>query len=216
MTGRRRLSVSAEGPLRIGFSRDLAPLAALRRGRPHGVIVDLVTEALRRAKIAAQFLPCDDSSLLQQLERRAIDAAVPVAVTRERRRRFRFSEALVYTAAGWFVRRGAPPVVRTLLADSRIATPAHGPLATLVRRKFPQLVVIPTPDYITALDYVARGVVAAAALNLDVGRALAQQFPSISSPETGFYRLPLALAFRRIHAAALVRAVNVAIRGMKT
>jgi ABC-type amino acid transport substrate-binding protein len=172
---------------------------------------------LRRSGITAQFLALDDSELLTRLAHGSVDVIAPIAVTAERRKRVRFSAALVSTAAAWFIRRESGRSAGEAPAGGEtVATPSSGPLEALLRQRFPELMILPTPDYDAALDSVVRGRAAVAALNLHAGREHARRFPAILCPQSGFHGLQLALAFNRTPSSIGTLALDRAIRTMRS
>lgn len=175
--------------LRLGFDPEFAPLTCVETGRPAGSAVEIVRAACMRAGIALELVSAGlgargDVAGLQ------LDGFVCMAVTRGRTG-FTFSAPYMTTAAALFfgrrtVAQGKEQVTGGIVA----ATPRAGPLLDLLservgagrpaydRERVAIARVVPGTDYVDCLERVLRGEVDAAALNADVGRAMAARlFP---------------------------------------
>jgi len=190
--------------LRIGFNRDFYPLAHGDSERCSGIVIDIVKKALARTEFSVEFVPRSLNNLSRQFADGEIHAFAGIAITDERRRQVKFSTPLIDSGGAWFRLSGRESPLETA------ATPKAGPLAAVISSLFPDVHVQGTSGYDSALGLALAGDVDAAALNIQVGRHIAQRdYPGIFSlPESPFYRLQLALAFARETDLRLINAFN--------
>ena len=176
---------------RIGHDPDFPPLNFVENGASRGLVIDIVEQLFRRIGRDAVFVPVALAQLETALET-AIDGIAFQGIVPERRARLDFAQPYFDSGGAWFVRTGAP-----LPADgARIVTPAAGPLAGEVARKFPGLRLAKVANYHDALRAVLAGTADAAALNQQVGTYLCRRdfADAFTLPDRPFSPVPIAFA----------------------
>jgi ABC-type amino acid transport substrate-binding protein len=124
-----------------------------------------------------------------------IDGIAFQGIVPERRARLDFAQPYFDSGGSWFVRTGAP-----LPAEgARVVTPATGPLAGEVARKFPGLRLVKVAGYHDALSAVLAGTADAAALNQQVGAYLCRRdfAGAFTLPDRPFSPVPIAFAVKK-------------------
>ncbi len=196
--------------VRVAHAESFAPLAWRAGQRSRGLLIELAGAALRRAGRWPRYVPLAHAELLPALWAGRVDCVAALGVVPDRQERLRFSRPLLISGGAWFMTRASRwgP-----LAGGVIATPVSGPLAGIVRGRFPALRVLAVADYRAAFEAVLCGTAHAAALNFHAGRHQARKdFPGcFSIPEHPFAPVPMSIAFRPGACAALVDRVDDAI-----
>jgi len=186
---------------RIGHDPDLPPLNFVEHGASRGLVIDIVEVLFRRIGHEAVFAPAPLARLEAALGAE-IDAIAFQGIVPERRARLDFAEPYFESGGAWFVRAGSRPP-----ADgARVVTPAAGPLAGEVARKFPGLRLTTVASYRDALNAVREGAADAAALNQQVGTYLCRRdfADAFALPDRPFSPVPIAFAVAKgTHAALL-------------
>lgn len=186
--------------LSIGFDPEFTPISFTDdAGEADGRAVRLLRAACERAGVACRFVPVALAAQEARLVDGTVDAIAVMAATPERRARYGLSEPYLITGAAWFALKssGLRPFDPGA-APAAIATPATGPLVRVVAESWPHLAVLPVSGYREALDKVAGGEAAAAALNFDAGKHMCEVLHSgkFALPEQPFLEIPLAVACR--------------------
>jgi len=187
--------------IRIGFNPDFAPFAVFEKGLPTGITIERTVQVLEGAGIEATFIPEALPHMEKQLLAGVFDALAGVAATPDRADRLSYSKPLMITGGAWFVLAGTEWPADDALAQSapgrrRVVTPLAGPLAAVIRKRYPNLAIDACTDYGDALAAVVRSKADAAALNWQVGcMQVERDHPGrFALPDTPFIQIPLALA----------------------
>ena len=201
--------------MRIGYQADFAPFTWREGGVARGNLVDLLRRALEQIGLRATFVPVRPGNLERALDCGRIDVYCGVGVTPERARNLRLSPALAMTGAAWFRLRPRGARRSRSGEPQSVVTPKDGPLAPMLRLRFPHRRVHTRSDYRSSLAWVLDGQAEAAALNWHAGWHVAErefpgQFVRAARP---FLRLPVAAAYAGTVDEALVAALNGAIPG---
>lgn len=175
-------------PLRLGFDPEFAPLTWAEAGRPRGRAIEIVRDASARAGITLEFVPVGLAAPGSLVELH-LDGFACIAVT-PGRTDFTFSVSYLKTAAAFFFAQRTVEQAAQVAGRIAVATPRAGPLFDLLSKKAAAgqptdddgdvavARVVPGTDYQNCLHRVLRGEVDAAALNAEVGRAMAARlFP---------------------------------------
>ena len=178
--------------LRIGFDDPFRPLAWSVDGIAQGPLPAMAARVLAEAGYQWEFVPLRLEQSLAALADGAVDGLAFKAVVAERHD-IAFTQPLMTTAAALFRVADAPAMAMT------IATPRSGPLAGVLRRKFPHAALTLVDDYPAALAEVLAGRAHAAALNAHVGWHFAEDLHPgrFARPTDVLRKLPLAMAFRK-------------------
>jgi len=193
--------------VRVAHAESFAPLAWRAGQRSRGLLIELAGAALRRAGRWPRYVPLAHAGLLPALWAGRVDCIVGMGVVADRQERLRFSRPLLISGGAWFIARASRWGPR---AGGVIATPASGPLAGIVKARFPALRVLAVADYRAAFEAVLGGAAQAAALNFHAGRHQARKdFPGcFSIPEHPFAPVPMSIAFRPDACSALADRVD--------
>jgi ABC-type amino acid transport substrate-binding protein len=182
--------------LRVAVEESFAPFVQLENGRVIGLAVDILDALADRIGLSLEYVSGSASEIQAMIACGEADAIFPLAINPERQAKFDFSEALLSTGGALFVVAPNPtPANLGQLAGKKVATPGTGPLAAFLRAHAPETILIETQDYLEPLNMVVSGEVYAAALNLQAGCMLADQFHAgrLTRPDAYFLELPLAL-----------------------
>jgi ABC-type amino acid transport substrate-binding protein len=204
--------------VRVGHPTFLGPLMSVKNGKTTGLVASVLRAAAKRARLQIVFVPMS-SGYNRALRSGAVDAVAPMLITSKVRNTYDFTEVLVVTQGGLFVR--APqdaPSDLAKLSGKTIVTPSFGPFVAYIRKQFPAVHVVPTSSYNESLDRVLAGSAYAAALNVEEGAATvaASYAGKISVPTTPFLKEPLGLAVAKGTHADLVRRLNEALAAMRS
>jgi len=204
----------------VVVEESFAPFVQVEDGRVAGLAIDALDALARTAGLEIEYLPVPAARIQTILAEGRADAAFPLAVNPERLALFDFSDPVLVTGGGFFVSTPSPaPIHLDELQGIRIATPATGPLAAFLRAHAPDMILVPTSDYIEPLRMVVSGEADAAALNLEAGCILAERlFPGrITLPAAHFLKLPLALGVlkRNGEQSSILQRINAAIRTVR-
>lgn len=176
----------------IGYDPDFAPISfTIAGGEGEGRAIALLRETCAAADVACGFVPVVLADQEEALHSGKVDALAAMAVTPERKRRFDLSAPYLVTGAAWFALEPFDPE-----RSASIVTPASGPLVRIVAERWPHLAVLPATGYREALELVAGGEAAAAALNFDAGSFICERDfgGRFVLPQSPFLEIPLALA----------------------
>ena len=177
----------------IGYDPDFAPISFINaHGEGEGRAISLLREACAAADVACGFVPVVLADQEDALHSGKVDALAAMALTPERKRRFDLSAPYFVTGAAWFALDPFDPESRS----ASIVTPASGPLVRIVAERWPHLAIMPVTGYREALERVAGGEAAAAALNFDAGSFICERDfgGRFALPNVPFLEIPLALA----------------------
>ncbi len=202
----------------MAFQEHFPPFVELKDGKPTGLAVDIVRAAAAKAGIDVDFVPVPFDQVHGTLKDGRADAIFPIAITPERNAAYDFSAPLLMTGGAIFVRAPNPtPANFAMLAGKTVVTPGTGPLASYIRKNAPELKLIVTKNYEESLDRIASGEAAAAALNFQVGAAMANQlYPGkITIPKTMFAELPDTVAVTKGQHAELLKALNAGLAAIR-
>lgn len=187
----------SEEPVRIAYNNLLPPFSESKDGQARGLVVDIFRAAAQRAGYDIQFMPVPLDQMEEAIKDGRVVAAIPLAMSADRRERLDFSHSLLDTGGALFVRAPeATPKDLQALAGQILVTPRTGPLAAFIQKTAPSVKLVVTEDYETSLAQLVAGKAAAAALNYQTGAILARRlYPAqITEPRSMFLELPFAAA----------------------
>lgn len=197
--------------MRIAHANALPPFTMVENGTSSGMVLEICRASVESAGHDAVFVPVPFEEMQSALIDGRADAAIPVAITPERRERLDFSAPLLMTGGSLYVRAPAatPPGLQAL-AGKTVVTPGDGPLAAFITRTAPQVNLVVTRDYQSSLAQLVNGEADAAALNHQAGALLAAQlYPGrITRPDAMLIELPFGAAFAKGRNDALRAAVD--------
>lgn len=192
------LSIGAAAQtVRVSIDQKFPPFTEVVDGKVQGLAIDLLDAAAKRAGLRMEYLPVPIEETQTVLQNGRADATYPLAVNPTRKETFDFSEALLSTGGGLFVRAPSKtPADWSSLAGKTVVTPQSGPLAGYIQKNAPMVKLVTTVDYDESLQKLVSGQADAAALNLQVGAQLAAKaYPGKITPADRFFlELPLAVA----------------------
>src|SRR5262249_39589744 len=137
---------------------------------------DIFRAAAERAGYEVVFVPLPMEQVELSLKDGRAIAAIPLAITPDRRERLDFSATLLPTGLALYVRAPDPtPEGLRALAGKTVVTPRTGPPADFIRRNAPEIKLMVTEDYETSLARLVNGEADAAALNYQTGALLAER-----------------------------------------
>ena len=193
--------------LRIGFNEDFYPFAYGTRMHCAGMVIDIVKATFANAGLQIQLVPLRIGDVEEQLAKRNLDILAGVAINEQRHKTIRFSQPIVQTGGAWFIASASPARGGS---PKRVSTPGTGPLVSIINQQFPDIVVVKTENYCTALEAALSETVDAAALNYHVGCYIAERDFSrrFTLPDQPFCNLPLAMAFNNTVSNALIDEIN--------
>ena len=204
--------------LRIGHDAPFEPFGMVEAGRSTGMLVDIVAEALKRAKLDYAFVPLKlDESETALIEGR-IDALAFKGDTAERRARIDFSEPLVVSGGALFTRAGTPTSASLKdFAGKTVVTPRRGPLFAQTAKAAPEVKLLESTSYEESLQLVLDGKADAAALNWQAGirMARAKHPGKFTLPTAPYVSVPLSFAVAKGKNAELLAKVEAALATMR-
>jgi ABC-type amino acid transport substrate-binding protein len=183
--------------VRIAVDQKFPPFVEVVDGVVRGLAVDLLNAAAQRAGLRIEYLPLPIEETQTVLLDGRADATYPLAINPARKETYDFSEALLSTGGGLFVRSPEKtPSNFSMLNGKTVVTPKSGPLAGYIQKNAPLVKLVTTVDYDESLAKLIAGEADAAALNLQVGAQLAAKtYPGKVTPADQFFlELPLAVA----------------------
>ena len=132
---------------------------------------------------------------MENLAAGQVDILAAMAKTEERTKVLAFSKPLIVSGGAWFMGKGNHPLIEDELPKT-IVTPKVGPLVAQVSTLYPEINIILTDDYDSALQDVIAGKADAAALNWHVGKMMvAQKYGGqFHVPKAPFNTMPLYMA----------------------
>lgn len=184
-------------PIKIAHHRLLPPFAEVKDGRSTGLMIDIFRAAAERAGYQIEFVPVPIEQMEATLKDGRAIAAIPLAITPERRQTLDFSDTLLMTGGALYVRAGGTvPDSLAALAGKAVVTPRTGPLAAYIRKTAPDVKLEVTEDYETSLERLVSGKADAAALNYQAGAMIANKlYPGkVTVPDKMFLELPFSAA----------------------
>lgn len=196
--------------LNVAHDEAFPPFIYVENGKTVGLAAELLNAAAQRANITINYVPVPFADIQGSINTKA-DAIFPIAINAERAKTYDFSSPIVMTGGAFFVLKPhKTPFDEAELKGKKITTPKTGPLANYLMKNYPASTVLVTSNYDESLKQLVDKDVEVAALNLQVGSALAeQQYPStIQLPDTLFLKLPLALAVNKNEHTALLTQLN--------
>ena len=191
--------------VRIGYQADFPPFMS-GTDRPVGLVIEALApgvDALQQAGTTVDWLPLPLADQEEALLDGRVDLLAGLGVTKARASTLVFGSPLVRTGGALFARHDSDRV-------RRIVTPAAGPLRDPTISAFPDCEVVDAVDYPDALAQVVAGCADAAALNLHVGRVLAEREHTgvFALPQELFVVVELAPAYRPDHDPDLRRLLD--------
>jgi polar amino acid transport system substrate-binding protein len=199
--------------VRFAF-RAFPPFVDVQSGKTTGLFVDLLRAVGDRVGIEIEFVPVPFEQVQGTLTDGRADAIFPLGITSERRVSFDFTDAFLMTGGALYVRVPQPtPENLAALSGKILVTPRTGPLAALIQKNAPGVKLQLTADYEESLARLIDGRADAAALNIQVGAALAKRlYPGqITIPRAMFSQEGLAIAVRKGQKSELL--TRLALRG---
>ena len=204
--------------LRIGHDAAFEPFAMVENGRATGLILDAVTEAMKRMNrdFAFAVLTLDEAE--SALADGKVDALAFKGDTAERRVRMDFSTPIVLSGGALFARAGTP--VSKSLEDfegKTVVTPRRGPLFAQIANAAPDVKLAESTSYAESFEMVIAGKADAAALNLQAGLRMARRsYPGqFALPSEPYIAVPLSFAVAKGKNAELLKGFDVTLAAMK-
>lgn len=206
------MTTSETSVLRVGFDDPFKPLAWSGEKGPEGPLMQMAARVIETAGFKATFIPLALQHSLAALVAGDVEALAYKAVVPDRAADLLFTMPLMTTGAALFALSDVEVPPRVL------ATPAKGPLASLLARHYPEARQILTDDYPGALHAVIAGQADAAALNVHVGWHWAEAlYPNqFACPKRLIESLPLAMVVAKHRGAELRDRLDAAIGKLRT
>jgi ABC-type amino acid transport substrate-binding protein len=204
--------------LRIGHDAAFEPFAMVENGRASGLILDVVAEAMKRAKLDYSFVVLT----LDEADTALIDGKVAALAfkgdTPERRARMDFSAPIVISGGALFTRAGTP-ASKSLkdFAGKSVVTPRRGPLFAQIAKTAPDVKLVESTSYPESFEMVLAGKADAAALNLQAGirMARAKHPGKFTLPSEPYISVPLSFAVAKGKNADLLKRFGEQLAAMK-
>lgn len=195
--------------MKIGFNPNFAPFSYLEDQNPAGIVVERIVAIFEKANIPAEFISAGLTSLIEGLMEGQFDILAVLAKTEERTKTLAFSKPIIVSGGAWFMASGRMPLVDDELPKT-VVTPKVGPLVAQISSLYPEIKIILTEDYDSALQDVMAGKADAAALNWHVGKMLvAQKYDGqFHIPKAPFNTMPLYMATKLENADAIIERLN--------
>ena len=211
-------SMATAETLRIGHDAPFEPFAMVENGRSAGLILDIVAEAMQRAKLAYTFVPLKlDESEPALVEGKVVALAFK-GDTAERRKHLDFSAPIVISGGALFTRAGgAPSKSLKDFAGKTVVTPRRGPLAAQIATAAPEVKVLQSTSYEESLEMVLAGKADAAALNRQAGLRMARaKHPGkFTLPSEPYVAVPLSFAVAKGKNAELLQQIDTQLATMR-
>lgn len=205
-------------PLRIGFDVPFQPFALMIDGKPGGMLLELVAEALQRAGIAWEWVPLTLDETEPALYAGRVDALALKGIIPERHTTMDFSGSLVLSGSALFRR----PDLKASddphdFPGLRIVTPRRGPLIKQLEKSYPELVIVPVDSYETSFETLLSGGADLAALNFHAGTAMAKQHHAgkVGLPTRPYAALDIAFCVAKGKQAAMLAKFDAALASLK-
>jgi polar amino acid transport system substrate-binding protein len=195
----------------------LSAIISDQGGQTVGEVADVLRAVASREGIDFEFVPLTKTTA-ETLQSGAADAVAPYLATSAGLQMYDFTETLMTSGGGLFVRApNAAPVDLASLAGKTVVTPTFGPFVSYIRENFPNVKVVATASYQQSLDRVLSGEADAAALNIQEGSSVVTRSYAgkISVPTTPFLRESLVLAVLKGQHAELIRRVNAGLAAIR-
>jgi polar amino acid transport system substrate-binding protein len=205
------------GPFRIAHIESLPPLIESQDGRSSGLAIDIARAAALRSGVDVTFVPLPIDQQMPSLKDGRAEALLS-ANTPERQQSLDFSEPVVMTGGGLYVRApNASPESLASLAGKTVVTPGAGPLADFIRKNAPAINLVVTRDYEDSLARNVGGEADAAALNCPAGgRIAAKLHPGqVITPRTMFYERPFAVGVPKGQSAETIARLNAGLASIR-
>jgi polar amino acid transport system substrate-binding protein len=204
--------------IRIGHDASFEPFAMVENGRSTGLILDIVAEAMKRAKLDFTYVVLS----LDESETALVDGKVAALAfkgdTPERRGRMDFSAPIVLSGGALFARAGAP-ASKSLkdFAGKTVVTPRRGPLFAQIAKAAPDVKLLESTSYAESFEMVIAGKSDAAALNLQAGLRMARRsYPGkFALPSEPYIAVPLSFAVAKGRNADLLKTFDATLAAMK-
>ena len=204
--------------VRVGHDAPFEPFAMVENGRSAGMILDVVAEAMKRARVSFEFVPLTLDESESALVEGKVEALAFKGDTPERRVKFDFSRPIVISGGALFTRAGTP-TSKSLedFAGKTVVTPRRGPLAAQIARVAPDVKVLQSTSYEESLEMVLAGQADAAALNWQAGLRMARaRHPGkFTLPAEPYVSVPLSFAVAKGKNAELMRKFEAALAATK-
>lgn len=181
--------------MRIGFNPNFAPFSYLENKQPAGIVIERIKKILVNANVPVEFIPSELTGLIEGLMDGKFEVLAALAKTDERTKVLAFSKPIIVSGGAWFTPSGKSPLVEDELPKT-VVTPRVGPLVAQISALYPEINIILTEDYDSALKDTISGEADAAALNWHVGKMLiAQKYVGqFHIPDAPFNTMPLYMA----------------------
>ncbi len=186
-------------------------------GTTVGEVADVLRAAADREQVKLIFVPMSGSTA-QTLESGAADAVAPLLATPEGLQHYDFTETLVTSGGGLFVRAPNPaPSDLQSLAGKTVVTPSWGPFVGYIEKNFPNVRVVGVSSYQECLDRVLAGNADAAALNIQEGASVVSESYAgrISEPQAPFLRESLVLGVLKGRHADFIGRINAGLAAIR-
>jgi len=204
--------------VRFAHQEHFPPFVDSQNGETVGLFVDVLNAAANRAGIEPRFLAVPFPEVQRTLIDGRADAIFPLAITPERRADFDFADVFLTTGGALYVRAPqATPDGLATLSGKILVTPRTGPLAAIIQKLAPEVKLELTANYEESLARLMDGSADAAALNFQVGAALAKRlYPGqVTIPRTIFSEQPLAVAVSKGQRGELLTRLNSGLAAIK-
>ncbi len=200
-------------PVKVGYNLDFAPFCFEEHGSARGLVIERVATIFESSEIPFEFLPVRLPDMITALDTGRVDVLAGIASTLDRRSKLSFSKPLVMTGGAWFALKGGSVDCEPDAGAWRVVTPAAGPLAAPIQKRYPLIKLETCGDYDAALQTVVNGKADAAALNFHVGKLLCDKnYPDMfQRPAAPFFPVPLAIALKPADPLNILQRLNVHI-----
>lgn len=204
--------------LRIGFDVPFQPFALMIDGKPGGMLLELVAEAMARAGLAYEWVPLTLDETEPALYSGKVDALALKGITPERHATMDYSGSLVLSGSALFRRPDLKPSDDPHdFPGLRIVTPRRGPLIRQLEKSYPELVIVPVDSYETSFETLLSGGADLAALNFHAGVAMAKQHHAgkVGLPTRPYAPLDIAFCVAKGTQAAVLARFDAALAALK-
>lgn len=204
--------------LRIGHDAPFEPFGMVEAGRSTGMLVEIVAEALKRAKLDFTLVPLKLDESETALVEGKIDALAFKGDTAERRTKLDFTKPLVVSGGALFTRAGTSTSANLKdFAGKTVVTPRRGPLFAQIAKAAPEVKLIESTSYEESLQLVLDGKADAAALNWQAGIRMARSSHAgkFTLPTAPYVSVPLAFAVAKGKNGDLRATVETALDSMR-
>lgn len=199
--------------IKLAYDDPFPPFSFTRKGRAEGMIIDILSEVLKKVKVT--FIPSPMKDIENLLNTNRVDGISFYGVNPWRKEIFDFSNPIIPTGGALFTKSSKPSNPELMKFEGvKVVTPRKGPLKDYIQKEFPKVVLFLVDDYFEALETVLKEEADGAALNIHVGINLINQlFPGLFTiPDRVFLKIDLATAVLKGKHPSLLEDIN---RGLK-